>query len=260
MKQDVPVNEGVKEDDYSKEHPWAGTADRNYGEFYKKMNLNQKRVPREAALFYNFWSIYKKLVFAICIVFFKNFRVQAYSQVAASAVMTGYVFNYWPCARFVDNVSKIVNELCFIVMLVSCAYIKEVGQSVTKFDPANKPPAFTAVGGFMFVTIVANMTYHGVRLVHNSIQAAKTIRMRRQQIASKWLGPPDVNDPDYSTDSDSGGEDSQPSIKPELDINLILLKVPPVPAVNLRLFNEIKDRSLFPRPLTDNFELPRLPL
>lgn len=40
MKQDVPVNVGVSGGDFSKEHPWSGPTDKNYGEFYKKMNLN----------------------------------------------------------------------------------------------------------------------------------------------------------------------------------------------------------------------------
>lgn len=79
MKQDVPVNEGVSEGDFSKEHPWAGKADKNYGEFYKKMNLNQKKVPREAAIFYNFWNVYRKVLFAGSLIFFKNFRLQAYT-------------------------------------------------------------------------------------------------------------------------------------------------------------------------------------
>lgn len=133
----MPVNEGVSEGDFSKEHPWAGTADKNYGEFYKKMNLNQKKVAREAILFYNFWNMYRKFLFAVCLVFFKNFRVQAFSQIACSAVMTAYVLNYWPCARYIDNISKIVNEVSFITVLTACTYVKEMGKSVNKYDPAN---------------------------------------------------------------------------------------------------------------------------
>lgn len=100
-------------------------------------------------------------------------------------------------------------------------------------------------------------------MVHNTVQAAKTIGMRRQQIASKWLGPPCHNDPEYSTDPDSGDEEPRKPEKepelPELDIPAEKLTVPPVPSINFAPFNEIDGRALFPRAFNDNLDMPKLP-
>jgi len=121
--------------------------------------------------------------------------------------MLGYVINYWPCARYADNVSKVVNELSFIIMLVNCAYIKEMA-NVSNFDPGASPvSAGQGAGDFMVFVTSANMIYHAARMIHNSVQAAKTIKQRRQAIASKWMGPPTHNDPIYSNDSSSGAEE-----------------------------------------------------
>ena len=42
MNDKLPVNQGVAIGIKTKEHPHSGPFDRDYGEFYKKMNLNQK--------------------------------------------------------------------------------------------------------------------------------------------------------------------------------------------------------------------------
>ena len=205
----MPVDSGVDAEDRTKENMWAGDVDRDYGEFYKKMSLNQKKAATEVILFYNFWNFYRKLIYAITLVFFDDmFRLQAYSQIVISGVMTAYVINYWPCARYVDNVAKIVNELTFIAMLVNCAYLKEMSGSVSSYNPgASAANAGQGAGDFMIVLISANQLFHVARLLHNSFQAVKTIKLRRQAIVSKWMGPPCHNDPNYSNDTSSGTED-----------------------------------------------------
>ena len=54
---------------------WAGKFDRDYGEFYKKMTLNDYIVTHEVVVFYNFWNMYRKLMFAVTLVFFDSFRL-----------------------------------------------------------------------------------------------------------------------------------------------------------------------------------------
>ena len=181
---------------------WAGDVDRDFGEFYKKMSLNEEKIATEVIMFYNFWNIWRKLIYAVTLVFFHDmFRLQAYTQIITSGVMTAYVINYWPCARYIDNVAKLVNEFTFIAMLVNCAYLKEMSSSVSKFNPSTSPAsAGSAAGNLMIVLISGNILFHGARLIHNSVQAAKTIKLRRQAITSKWMGPPCHNDPDYSDD------------------------------------------------------------
>ena len=62
----------------TKENMWAGPVDRTLGEFYKKMSLDEKMIPHELMLFYNFWNLWRKLVFSISIVYFESaFRTQA---------------------------------------------------------------------------------------------------------------------------------------------------------------------------------------
>ena len=55
MKEPLPVNHGVADGVITKEHPWAGPFDRDFGEFYKKTNINPIEVPSEQALFINFF-------------------------------------------------------------------------------------------------------------------------------------------------------------------------------------------------------------
>ena len=47
MDEPLPVNYDVAKGVKTKEHPWAGPFDREFGEFYKKMNINPKQVPPE---------------------------------------------------------------------------------------------------------------------------------------------------------------------------------------------------------------------
>ena len=55
MEEPLPVNYGVTKGVMTKEHPWAGPFDRDFGEFYKKTNINPIEVPSEQALFINFF-------------------------------------------------------------------------------------------------------------------------------------------------------------------------------------------------------------
>ena len=79
--------------------------------------------------------------------------------------MTLYVANYWPFARYVDNVSKIFNELCFVAILMILAYIKEI-KSMDDTKTTSSP-----IGGVMIGITVSNMIFHGFRMTQNSIQA-----------------------------------------------------------------------------------------
>ena len=54
---------------------WAGSFDRDYGEFYKKLILNEDILAHEVVIFFNFWNMYRKLIFAITLVFFESFRL-----------------------------------------------------------------------------------------------------------------------------------------------------------------------------------------
>ena len=51
---------------------WAGDVDKDFGEFYKKMTLNEEKTATEVIIFYNFWNMYRKLIYAITIVFFHD--------------------------------------------------------------------------------------------------------------------------------------------------------------------------------------------
>ena len=135
-------------------------------------------------------------------------------MIITSGVTTAYVMNYWPCARYADNLSKIGNELMFIAMLVNCIYLKEMANSVSNFSPSSSPAqAGQGAGNFMIFLTAFSLAIHSVKLIQNSVQAARELYRRRQQIASKWLGPPTVNDPNYSDDSTSGSEDEEENAK-----------------------------------------------
>ena len=60
----------------TKENMWAGDFDRDYGEFYKKMSLNEEKFATEVIIFYNFWNMYRKIIYAASVVFFdSSFRL-----------------------------------------------------------------------------------------------------------------------------------------------------------------------------------------
>jgi len=84
-----------------------------------------------------------------------------------------FVIAYWPCARYVDNVSKIINEACFSAMLICCVYLKEMRSSVNDFDPSGSPASqATSISVVMMVITFGNMAFHAARLIHNACQAA----------------------------------------------------------------------------------------
>ena len=169
--------------------------------------------------------MYRKIIYAVTVVFFDSyFRLQAYTQIVISGIMVAYVMNYWPCARYVDNVAKVVNEMVFIAVLVNCVYLKEMAASVSNFNPSASPAqAGQGAGNFMIFLTSGLMVFHAARLIHNAVQAARTLKMRRQAIASKWMGPPTDNDANYSNDSSSGTEEEpekdehDPDDSPSLD-------------------------------------------
>ena len=72
----------------------------------------------------------------------------------------------------------------------------------------------------------AILVFHGARLIHNAIQAARTIKMRRQAIATKWMGPPTHNDPEFSNDTSSGSEEEQEEHDPDDSPSMDKLKEP----------------------------------
>ena len=87
-----------------------------------------------------------------------------------SGVMAGYMYNYWPCARYIDNVSKIVNEMTFMAMLANSAYIKNMNSAVNDFSPdADSSSASSPTGTLMMAITCANLAFHVVRMGHNSV-------------------------------------------------------------------------------------------
>ena len=167
----LATNSGVEEGTQTKEHMWAGEFDRTYGEFYKKMDLSDKDRAKEVVLFYCFWNLYRKLIFAITLVFFhEHFGIQCYGQIGCSGVMMAYLWNYWPCARYIDNVSKLFNELCFVGMLMSCSFLKEMTSSINTLSLSDESsPSISAVAPMMDVVLIGNVGFHCARLAHNTI-------------------------------------------------------------------------------------------
>eukprot|EP00354_Favella_ehrenbergii_P005378 CAMPEP_0170456364 /NCGR_PEP_ID=MMETSP0123-20130129/4025_1 /TAXON_ID=182087 /ORGANISM="Favella ehrenbergii, Strain Fehren 1" /LENGTH=205 /DNA_ID=CAMNT_0010719821 /DNA_START=1868 /DNA_END=2485 /DNA_ORIENTATION=+ len=195
------------------------------------MNLNERKVAKEAVLFYSMWSLWRKLVFAITIVFFDDcFRLQVFSQMVCAAVMILYIVGYWPCARYIDNISKIINELSFSAMLICCVYLKEMRTGVNDFSPSGSPQAQAqgvkhrdAVDPRFEFAVPRSAPTPQFRAGSQDSEAAQ------EQIASKWLGPPTHNDPDYSNDesSDDGDDEIMGAlVNPDETPDLALL-VPP---------------------------------
>ena len=83
------------------------------------MDLDEKKNAKEANLFYGMFTIWRKLAFALSLVFFdKNFKLQAGTQLVCSGVMGGYMVKHMPHARYSDNVSKVANEFVFASNIV----------------------------------------------------------------------------------------------------------------------------------------------
>lgn len=134
--------------------------------------------------------------------------------------MLFYITNYWPCVRYIDNVSKIINELSFSAMIVQCIYLKEMANSVDNYSIKGVTPLNT--GWVMIGVMGGNLLYHTTRLIVNTGEATVTAYKRRKQIASKILGPPVKNDPLYSDESSSGDEDPKKPPPQDPDLDLIL--------------------------------------
>ena len=156
-------------------------------------------------------------------------------MIITSSIMIAYVMNYWPCARYSDNVSKIGNELIFIAMLVNCIYLKEMANSVSNLSPSVSPAqAGQGAGNFMIFLTCLTMVFHGGKLTQNMVQAGRELHLRRQTISAKLLGPPVINDPRFSNDSSSGSELEDgpsiiplrpPKINPKIDRKFFAVKI-----------------------------------
>ena len=102
-------------------------------------------------------------------------------MIITSSIMTAYLMNYWPCARYSDNVSKIGNEMIFIAMLVNCVYLKEMANSVSNFSPSESPAqASQLAGNIMIFLTIFTMVFHAGKLTQNSAFAGKEVYLRRQ--------------------------------------------------------------------------------
>ena len=95
--------------------------------------------------------------------------------------------------------------------------------SVSNFNPSESPAQARQGAAYCMMFLTGfSMVFHGSKLFQNSGFAGVELYLRRQQIAGKFLGPPNVNDPNFSDDSSSGSEDEAyidppeegPSMKP----------------------------------------------
>ena len=101
-------------------------------------------------------------------------------MIITSSIMIAYLMNYWPCARYADNVSKIGNEMIFIAMLVNCIYLKEMANKVSDFSPSASPAqAGQGAGNFMIFLTCFTMVLHGFKLTQNTAFAGAELYLRR---------------------------------------------------------------------------------
>ena len=117
----------------------------------------------------------------------------------------------------------------------------------------------------MTVLTLVNMGFHGIRLIHNTAQAMGTLKRRRRQLVSKWLGPPTAYAPaDYEESSDDPPdefpEDDYPSVK-AFGVDVPKVNPPDEPAPmnidNLILPIVIHDEiTEFPKPPPPKPEIP----
>ena len=92
-----------------------------------------------------------------------------------------YLWSYWPCARYIDNVSKLFNELSFVGMLLCCSFLKEMSSSIRTLSLSDESsPSISAVAPMMDIILIGNVFFHCFRLAHNTVQAVKTLKARRQ--------------------------------------------------------------------------------
>ena len=79
------------------------------------MKINPTKSPIEVLLFYSGWNCFRKMLFAVMVVFVQDYPiVQIGSQIAASGVMLAYLIRYLPFSTLQYNVVKILNELFMI--------------------------------------------------------------------------------------------------------------------------------------------------
>lgn len=128
--------------------------------------------------------------------------------------------SYWPCARYIDNVSKVVNELTYLSLITCQVYLKEMSTNELLLENQSS----SSIGTIMILLITGNLIYHMARLMHNSVLAAKTIKMRRRQILTNLFGPPhDFSDFSDDDKLSSGSEPEftlykRPWDMPELNV------------------------------------------
>ena len=91
----------------------------------------------------------------------------------------GYVIAVWPMARYSDNVAKIVNELSVLITIACMTYLKKMKSTGAEISVGYSIVNMRAVAGVMFAVLLANLLFHAGRLSKNSVDAARTVRLRR---------------------------------------------------------------------------------
>ena len=68
--------------------------------------------PREGLIFYNFWNLFRKLLFGILVVFCsESMYTQIVAMLVCSVVMLRFILVVWPFVRRDDNMVKVLNEM-----------------------------------------------------------------------------------------------------------------------------------------------------
>lgn len=84
----------------TKESVGRSEFDQAYGEWYKKMAINEYINSKETIFFFNFWQTFRKVTFALTVIFFERYlALQIILQLAISAIMVIYIGKFGSFVR-----------------------------------------------------------------------------------------------------------------------------------------------------------------
>ena len=126
------------------------------------MKVDKSQNSAEILIFYSSWNSFRKIIFAMMLVFFQNFPIiQIGSIVVCSGVMYAYVLKYWPFSKFQFNMNKILNELSIILIMLHLFILSpRVIAFLNLYPDVNRVAVIEGIGKSIIVISIINLFYN----------------------------------------------------------------------------------------------------
>ena len=154
------------------EENWCEKFNAKYGTVYGHLKTDSKLLPRNAVIFLFSFFVFRRLIFALVIVFLEHRPdVQIPIMLLTCVVAVGYFTNYMPFVEPVYNCLHITNEVTLLILLNIMWWYKYM---------VGAPEVRWGLGWVVIVIIFLNLLMHLSYLLKQDVRAVKIVYWKRQ--------------------------------------------------------------------------------